>query len=68
MVMDNNLDIIAGHPHHPNIVKKFKDTMSKIQFNDSWRLLNGNKKRFTWSSNSPFTARRLDYIFVNLDL
>ena len=60
MVINNNLDIISGNPHNANIVQSFKDTMSNIQLNDSWRLLNGNIKRFSWSSDSPFTARRLD--------
>ena len=64
IVINNDLDIISGNPHHSSIVTNFKNRIDSLQLNDSWRLLNGNRKQFSWSSNSPFTARRLDYIFV----
>ena len=34
IVMDNNLDIISGNPHHLHVVKHFRDTMSNLQLND----------------------------------
>ena len=30
--------------------------------------MNGNHREFTWSRNTPFTARRLDYIFCDTNM
>ena len=66
MVLDNKLDILAGHPHDNRIVQEFNDLISATDHFDIWRLHNGSSTEFTWAKYSnPFIARRLDYIFGN---
>ena len=36
-----------------------------LDLRDSWRLLHPEDKEYAWSRNQPFTARRLDYMFVS---
>ena len=67
IVQDNKLDIISGDPHKENIVKSFKNTINDLLLIDVWRACHGNRKEYTWSKTKPFTARRLDYIFVSED-
>ena len=68
IVQNNELDIIAGLPHAEKNVLLFNNLIIDLQLNDVWRVKNGKKKMFTWCSKSPFTARRLDYIFINNEL
>ena len=68
IVQSNELDIIAGLPHAIKNVSSFNEFTKDLQLNDIWRQKNGNKKMFTWCSKTPFTARRLDYIFINSEL
>ena len=68
IVQSNELDIITGLPHAVKNVASFKQLIQDLQLNDVWRQKNGNKKMFTWCSNNPFTARRLDYIFINTEM
>ena len=35
---------------------------------DVWRSFHPEEKEFTWSTNSPFIARRLDYCFISEDI
>ena len=66
MVLDNKLDILAGHPHDNKTVQEFNDLISATDHFDIWRLHNGSSTEFTWAKYSnPFIARRLDYIFAN---
>ena len=68
IVKNNELDIISGNPHPVEIVENFNNTINELLFIDVWRDQNKHKKEFTWSSKNPFTARRLDYIFVSPEL
>ena len=68
VVMDNSLDIISGQPHVKSTVEHFNEKINDLLLIDIWRHNNGQRKEFTWSKNNPFTARRLDYIFVTDDL
>ena len=68
VVMDNNLDIISGQPHASCTVDLFNAKINDLLLFDIWRHSNGLIKEFTWSKNKPFTARRLDYIFITNDL
>ena len=66
MVLDNKLDILAGHPHDDKIVQEFNDLIRATDNFDIRRLHNGSSTEFTWAKYSnPFIARRLDYIFGN---
>ena len=66
--MDNSLDIISGQTHVKSTVEHFNEKINNLLLIDIWRHINGLRKEFTWSKNNPFTARRLDYIFVTDDL
>lgn len=65
IVMDNDLDIIAGEKHRVKEVKMLKDFVKYCELVDSWRELNGNSRDFTWSKTNPFIARRLDYFLCS---
>lgn len=64
MVINNELDIIAGAQHTHSTTILFKQFVQDLLLNDVWRLAHSKEKSFTWSRNNPFIARRLDYIFV----
>ena len=63
--MSNERDIVAGLQHKEKIVKKFNENIQELALRDIWRLRNNGVKSFSWSSRNPFTARRLDYIFLS---
>ena len=63
-VINNDLDIITGEKHNLETVRTFNDMMDSTNIFDAWRLFHPNEKEFSWSTKSPFIARRLDYIFV----
>ena len=66
VVLDNKLDIIAGGEHNDQYVKIFNDFLCKADLYDAWRIFHGQEKEFPWSNNqSPWKARRLDYVLVN---
>ncbi|WP_419623904.1 endonuclease/exonuclease/phosphatase family protein, partial [Thiolapillus sp.] len=64
-VLDNELDIISGEKHNKREVEAFNTLVSDLDLTDSWRTLHRDEKEYTWCRNSPFTARRLDYILVS---
>ena len=68
IVKCNEKDIISGNPHSLETVSEFNMFINDLQLIDIWREHNNNVRDFTWSSRSPFTARRLDYIFVSPNL
>ena len=68
LVIDNKLDIISGEPHNRHHVKLFNNFINSSSLIDTWRLLHEDRKDFTWSRPRPFTARRLDFIFVHESL
>ena len=66
-VLNNSLDIISGENHSLPLVQLFNDFVNSCCLNDAWRVTNPNTKEYTWSrkSNNKFTARRLDYVFLD---
>ena len=67
-VLDNNLDIVSGEKHSPNVVLAFNDFFNICNLIDSFRIFNDNNKEYTWSKSIPFIARRLDYILLSENL
>ena len=65
IMANNKLDNVAGNNHNSSVVAEFHDVISSMDVYDTWRLFHGEEKDFTWSSKSPFVARRLDYIFTS---
>ena len=63
-VTSNDLDIISGHPHDLETVLRFNSFTSSNGLIDIWRSFNSDTKEYTWWRSHPFTARRLDYIFI----
>ena len=68
IVMNNDLDIIAGAEHDQTAIHHFRNWVYRNDLIDCWRELHGEEKDYTWSRNNPFCARRLDYIFINESL
>ena len=68
MVLDNELDIIAGDKHDLQCINAFNDFLALNELTDTWRYLNPQLKDFTWSRLNPCTARRLDYILCSENL
>ena len=68
MVYNNDLDIIAGHPHNERECKNFLTWIESNNLCDVWRQRHPGERDFTWSRPNPFTARRLDYIFCSEEL
>ena len=58
-VINNDLDIVSGNPHCTQDVQRFRQTMSRLNVIDVWRVLHADEKAYTWSM-----ALRLDYCFV----
>lgn len=63
-VINNELDIISGHPHKKTEVDQFIETVTVLGTQDAWRIFHPDEKEFTWCRHTPFIARRLDYCFV----
>ncbi len=59
------MDNIAGENPSQRVLESFRKFRSELQLVDVWRQINPGKKEFTWKRNTPFIARRLDYLFVN---
>ena len=68
MIYDNEMDIIAGAPHSKREAESFSNFLKLSELEDTWRIMNGNHREFTWSRNTPYTARRLDYIFCDTNM
>ena len=64
-VLANEIDIISGEEHNKWEVEAFYTLVSDLDLTDSWRTLHWDEKEYTWCRNRPFTASRLDYIFVS---
>jgi exodeoxyribonuclease-3 len=67
-VMHNELDNISGRPHNQAEVAAFNESINALNLTDVWRSFHPEEKEFTWSRNSPFIARRLDYCFLSEDV
>ena len=68
MIYDNEMDIIAGAPHSKREAESFSNFLKLSELEDTWRIMNGNHREFTWCRNTPYTARRLDYIFCDTNM
>lgn len=62
---DPQLDNINGAPHNTDVIDAFHKCFDKEQYKDVYRIMNPDKRAHTWYKNTPLTARRLDYIFLN---
>ena len=66
MYLNEKLDNISGAPHDKHIVQKFNDFVSELGLVDVWRIFHNEDMQHTWSNvNSPYVARRLDFILCN---
>ena len=66
-VMNNNEAIISGNKHNSE-VQALNQLVVNIDAHDVWRLQNEEGREYTWNRSHPFTARRLDYVFVTSPL
>ena len=64
-VLSNALDIISGAPHDNEEVNTFNSFIKTCNLYDVWRSLNPETNDFTWNSQTPFIARRLDFILCS---
>ena len=67
-VRNNELDIISGHPHNEMEIEQLRETTSALGVHDLWRIYHAKEKDYTWSRQTPFIARRLDYCFATEDI
>ena len=65
-VLNNELDVISGNPHHAQAVHKFNSFLDTTELTDIWRLFHPDRKEYSWSRriNNVLIARRLDYILA----
>ena len=56
---------MAGLPHHEREVTTLKEMLAKLDIHDVWRTNHPDRKEYTWSKPTPFTARIIDYIFCD---
>ena len=67
-VLNNDLDIIKGGNHPNKDIDLFNKLLHNTKLYDTFRLIQGGKKEYTWCRTNPFTARRLDYILHGYQL
>ena len=67
LVLDNDLDIIAGDKHDITCIERINNMLVRRDLIDSWRYQHAEERDFTWARYNPFCARRLDYIFIHSD-
>ena len=67
-VLDNDAHIISGEKQAEGTVVKFNTILNKCDLHGTWRLCNPNNRDYTWSKRTPFVARRLDYIFLKIQV
>ena len=65
MMLDNEVDNVAGLPHDGEIVRQFNSAVEACELSDVWRSHHPGVKSFTWKRRNPFVARRLDYVFTS---
>lgn len=61
----SELDNISGVSFDKRVVGSIQNVLDSCALVDSWRMVNPKTKEFTWQRCNPFTARRLDYVFVS---
>ena len=65
-MLDIGLDNVAGHNPDIRVTQRLNTLLDSCGLNDTWRIMKGDEKLFTWKRNKPrFIARRLYYIFLN---
>ena len=71
MILNNDLDITNGLPHMQVEITAFNNFLTKQDLFDTWRHKHPFAKEYSWIrmyndiNTASFTARRLDYIFLN---
>ena len=76
---NNSLDNLAGLPHSAREVYAFNNFIKTSNLTDCFRKSNPNTRDFSWvsftsncdndlSAEDSYTARRLDYIFCNINV
>ena len=69
LMMDNELDNVAGKDHDPREIEHLVNWVIRQELVDCWRELHQGEKDFTWARYNPvFIARRLDYFLIKNDL
>ena len=67
-VMDQDRDTLNYLEEHNKRAKEtFKRFVVRKQLMDVWRLMNPDKKQFTWTKLTPLKQSRLDMIFVDAE-
>ena len=61
----NEIDNVAGLPHSDKEIRNLKETIANLNLHDAWRCQHNDVTDYTWSKPTPFTARRIDYIFCD---
>lgn len=61
----NKIDNVVGLPHPEKEIRHLKETIASLNLHDAWRCHHNNATEYTWSRPTPFTARRIDYIFCD---
>ena len=46
-------------------LEKLDEIINKLKVNDTWRIKNPSKKRFTWRQNNPLIQCRLDFFLTS---
>ena len=68
-VLDIDLDKKGGLAKtHSKAVKVIKDHMTELDLVDVWRLLNPDRRRYTWRRQMPEIHCRLDFFLVSQSL
>lgn len=57
-----------SHVNNPKAREKLLEIMSDLGLIDCYRILNPDKKIFTWRRKTPFKQGRLDYILISENL
>lgn len=57
-----------SHVNNPKAREKLLEIMSDLGLIDYYRILNPDKKIFTWRRKTPFKQGRLDYILISENL
>ena len=69
LVQDQQMDtfnyVNINNPKAKEMVLKIKDD---FDLSDPWRVLNPDKKRYTWRKNNPIKQARLDFFLISSEM
>ena len=69
LVLDLDKDKKSGRfKTHTNSVKILQKFMTKLTLTDAWRVLNPDKRRYTWRRRNPEIHCRLDFFLVSQNM